>query len=92
MTTNKDTPVAKGLQKSLKMALRIRENGDILCAAKTNAEEGDTYIHDGIHYYLSVMTEAIVASRNHKKDNLWFWNIKPEMQEHSEEIKAYQNR
>lgn len=60
------------------MALRIRSNGDIVCAAMTEPQEGDTYLHDGIHYYLSVLTEAIVASENHKEDALWFWNIKEE--------------
>jgi len=58
------------------MSLRIRKTGEILCAAHTDPEEGDTYLDDDIHYHLSVLTEAIVASPNHKEDNLWFWNIK----------------
>ena len=58
------------------MSLRIRVNGDILCAAHTLPESNDTYLDDEIHYKLSVLTEAIVASPNHKEDNLWFWNIK----------------
>lgn len=62
----------------LHMSLRIRKTGEILCAANTKAEEGDIYLDDNIHYYLSVLTEAIIASPNHKEDNLWFWNIKKE--------------
>ena len=68
------------------MAIRIRETGEILCAAHTEPMEGDTYIHDGLHYYLSVLTGAIIASPNHKEDNLWFWNIKPDMEEHYKDI------
>ena len=58
------------------MALRIRKTGEIVCAAYTKAEEGDTYLDDEIHYKLSVLTKAIVASENHKLDNLWYWNYK----------------
>ena len=73
------------------MALRIRINGDIVCAAHTEAEEGDTYLHDGIHYYLSVLTDSIRASKNHNEDNLWFWNIKDYMLEHYAEINNNEN-
>lgn len=58
------------------MALRIRLTGEILCAAHTEAQSGDTYLNDDTHYHLSVLTEAIIASPNHKEDNLWFWNEK----------------
>jgi len=61
------------------MSLRIRKTGEILCAAHTLPEEGDTYLDDNIHYHLSVLTEAIIASSNHKEDNLWFWNIKKQL-------------
>jgi hypothetical protein len=64
------------------MALRIRKTGEILCAAHTDPEEGDTYIHDGIHYYMSVMTNSIIASPNHTEDNLWFWNIEHDQADH----------
>lgn len=68
------------------MALRIRENGNILCAAMSKPEEGDTYIHDGIHYMLSQITVAIIPSDNHEEDRIWFWNVLPEMKEHYLEI------
>lgn len=68
------------------MAIRIRSNGDLLCAAHTEPMEGDTYLHDDIHYYLSVLTDSIRASKNHEKDNLWFWNIREENISHYADI------
>ncbi|KGT09528.1 hypothetical protein NV63_06795 [Elizabethkingia anophelis] len=73
------------------MALRIRKTGEILCAAHTKPEEGDTYLDDNIHYFLSVLTGAIIASENHFEDNLWYWNILPDQQKHYEEILNYGN-
>ena len=35
------------------MALRVRKNGRILCAAKSLPEKGDMYIDDGIHCWLT---------------------------------------
>lgn len=74
------------------MSLRIRKSGEILCAANTELEEGDTYLNDEIHYYLSVLTSAIVASENHSDDNLWFWNIKEGEKPHYEEIKSWKSQ
>lgn len=68
------------------MSLRIRKTGEILCAAFTEPEPGDTYIDDRTHYFMSVMTGAIVASENHFEDHLWFWNIKDDCKEHYAEI------
>lgn len=36
------------------MAMRVRKDGRILCAAMHPAEPGDTYIDDADHYRLSV--------------------------------------
>jgi len=39
------------------MAIRIRKIDGVLvalCAAKTEAEDGDVYLHDGVHYALSM--------------------------------------
>jgi hypothetical protein len=36
------------------MALRVRKDGRILCAASHSAQSGDIYIDDGEHYRLSV--------------------------------------
>jgi hypothetical protein len=35
------------------MALRVRKDGRILCAAKSKPEEGDIYINDDIHCWLT---------------------------------------
>lgn len=72
------------------MAIRIRITGELLCAAHTQPIEGDTYINDQIHYYLSQLTRAIRPSKTHDTDNLWFWNIKPELIEHYAEIVNYE--
>lgn len=56
------------------MALRVRINGDILCAALHPPELGDVYIDDGVHYWLSVRARLIVAEPNeqHMKSGLWW--------------------
>lgn len=41
------------------MALRIRKDGRILCAAMHPPEENDTYIDDRSHYRLSVIHKVI---------------------------------
>lgn len=35
------------------MALRVRENGRILCAAKSKKMDGDIYIDDAVHCWLT---------------------------------------
>ena len=72
------------------MSLRIRETGEILCAAHTDPMDGDTYLDDKIHYYLSQLTGAIRPSKTHSTDNLWFWNIKPEVLDHYANIINYE--
>lgn len=58
------------------MALRIRKDGRILCAAKFPEEENDTYIHDGLHYILSVEEHATVTDSNHFEHGEWWWSTK----------------
>lgn len=55
------------------MAVRIRKDGTILCAAKSEAMEGDTYIHDGLHYELSVIQKVLIADVDEEKNGLWHW-------------------
>jgi hypothetical protein len=43
------------------MALRIRKDGRILCAAHHCAQDGDTYIDDQLHYQLSVENGVLVT-------------------------------
>ena len=47
------------------MSLRIREDGTVLCAAMHPAEPGDTYLHDGISYKLTVEHRVLVTDGRH---------------------------
>ena len=63
------------------MALRVRADGRILCAAMHPAEPHDTYLHDGLSYRLTAELGAIVtepmfsdAGRGgHSKHGEWWW-------------------
>lgn len=57
------------------MALRVRKDGRILCAAMHPAADGDTYIDDGTHYYLSVEKKLLVTEpmEQHKNRGEWWW-------------------
>lgn len=55
------------------MALRWRLTGEILCAAKSEVQEGDTYINDRLHYELSVMQKTIVPALDEEKSGRWYW-------------------
>lgn len=64
------------------MAVRIRKDGRIFCAAMTEQQEGDLYIDDRLHYHLSVITKVLVTtpSETHNKTNgeWYFINAIPE--------------
>lgn len=55
------------------MSIRWRTNGDLVCAATSSQEYGDTYINDRLHYQLSVISKAIVANVEHDTNGLWHW-------------------
>ena len=55
------------------MAIRLRLNGDMVCAAMTEAEPDDCYINDTLHYQLSVISRAILADAEHESNGLWHW-------------------
>lgn len=58
------------------MALRIRKNGRILCAALNKEKKGDVYIDDNVHYYLSVIKKVIVTTPSDyhmKTGGEWWW-------------------
>lgn len=65
------------------MALRIRESGQVVCAAMHEPEPGDTYVDDEVHYRLSVETAALVTEPmwlppgqglgGHGAHGLWWW-------------------
>lgn len=61
------------------MALRIRKDGRILCAALHPEEPEDIYVHDGISYELSVIAGVLVTDAKHLRDGdkvghgEWWW-------------------
>lgn len=57
------------------MALRIRKDGRILCAAIHPAEQGDTYIDDNLHYQMSCEHKVIGTEEieSHMKNGQWWW-------------------
>lgn len=63
------------------MALRIRKDGRILCAATHAQEKDDVYLNDDIHYSLSVELkqlvtepmESILGRGGHIKHGEWWW-------------------
>lgn len=57
------------------MAVRIRKDGSILCAALHPESDGDTYLDDGLHYKLSVDLKVLVTQESveHQKRGEWWW-------------------
>ena len=57
------------------MAIRIRNDGRVLCAALHGQEPGDLYLDDGIHYRLSVELKVLVTTpfESHMQHGQWWW-------------------
>lgn len=57
------------------MAIRVRKDGTMWCAALTDEQPDDTYVDDGLHYELSVERGVIVALPwpDHKTNPQWWW-------------------
>jgi len=55
------------------MAVRIRINGIIICAAKCDPLPDDIYICDGLHYRLSVLEKVLIPDVDEDKNGLWYW-------------------
>ncbi len=58
------------------MALRIRNDGSIFCAALSTEKEGDCYLDDDLHYELSVVKKVLVTTKNPfhmEKGGEWWW-------------------
>lgn len=58
------------------MAVRIRKDGRVFCAALRPAENGDTYLDDHLHYELSVISKVLVTEPNEKHmiNAEWWWS------------------
>ena len=59
------------------MSLRWRKDGRLLCGAKSEAEEGDTYIDDRLHYELSVLCDAVNPHEDEEETGLWGFVKRP---------------
>ena len=57
------------------MAIRVRADGTMVCAAHSKPQPGDTYIDDGLHYQMSVEHGVIVSlpMPEHEADPRWWW-------------------
>lgn len=55
------------------MSLRWRITGELVCGAKSEPMDGDTYIGDRLHYELSVIQKTIVPDKNEEENGLWHW-------------------
>lgn len=58
------------------MALRIRKDGRILCAAIHPEKPGDTYLDDTIHHILSGERKLLVSEphEQHQHSGEWWWS------------------
>lgn len=58
------------------MAVRIRSNGRIFCAAMRPAEPGDIYVDDELHYHLSQIAGVLVSEpmERHAESAEWWWH------------------
>lgn len=57
------------------MAIRVRKDGTMQCAALSEPMAGDTYIDDGLHYQMSVEHGVIMAlpMPEHRENPQWWW-------------------
>ena len=55
------------------MSLRWRRDGALLCAAKHDALEDDTYIDDRLHYQLAVELKVVTPQTDEHESGLWRW-------------------
>lgn len=58
------------------MAIRVRKDGTMWCAAHTEKQPGDTYIDDALHYEMSIEHGVIVAlpMPEHVDHPQWWWS------------------
>ena len=61
------------------MALRVRDDGRILCAALHVAEPGDTYLHDGEHSILCIRKVIVTEpmSAHAERGEWWVKGYEP---------------
>lgn len=55
------------------MSVRWRKTGELLCAAKSEPMEGDTYIDDRLQYELAVIQKVLIPDTNEATNGLHHW-------------------
>ncbi|KKM19064.1 hypothetical protein LCGC14_1659430 [marine sediment metagenome] len=55
------------------MSLRWRRDGALLCAAKHEAQENDSYIDDKLHYQLAVELKVVIPQADERESGVWHW-------------------
>jgi hypothetical protein len=65
------------------VAVRVREGGEVVCAAMHPELPGDGYLHDGLHYHLATELRLLVTEPmhlpagqglgGHAAHGLWWW-------------------
>lgn len=77
------------------MAIRVRTDGTMVCAAMSEEEDGDTYIDDAVQEYLGAArgdasANVIIADDDHDANGLWHWKIHhvQHNENHKEELLA----
>lgn len=56
------------------MSLRVRANGELLCAAKHPALPDDLrYIDDGLHYILAAEQRVLIPNHDEAETGKWHW-------------------
>lgn len=57
------------------MAIRVRKDGRMFCAALRPAKDGDTYIDDTLHHQLCAVHRVIVSepADQHQVSAEWWW-------------------
>tara|TARA_Y100000815_G_scaffold59143_3_gene47789 strand:+ start:2231 stop:2443 length:213 start_codon:yes stop_codon:yes gene_type:complete len=57
------------------MAIRVRSDGTMLCAAMHPEMPGDTYVDDTLHYTMSVEHRVLVTEphEKHRRRGEWWW-------------------
>ena len=55
------------------MSIRWRNTGELVCGAKSEPMEGDSYIDDGLQYRLSLEVGMIRPDSNEAETGLWHW-------------------
>lgn len=56
-----------------RMSIRWRKDGRLICGAKSEPEEDDTYIGDRLHYQLAVVERVLIPDPNEEENGLWAW-------------------